>query len=259
MEMDLLFATTPQEKVRVWLQKYRVAPGEIMDVLCLLVKTPGHTTLIDAGWGTGPEHYYRGFLKENLELAGVPPGKIDSVIISHGHPDHIGGLTDDDNRLNYPNAHYYMLKKDWDFWNSNPDLSKINPQTAHTAMAYVRKNLPAIKGLVKPVEPDIEFLPGIRFLSATGHTPGQGVVLISSGKEQLLHCADLFHHPLQVAYPKLSMALDLVPEEGIETRTRLIKQVAAANLPIFACHFPFPGLGRLVPQGDTFAFEAMKP
>ena len=62
------------------------------EITCLLVDTGTQKILVDAGaGGLDPA---TGRLVENLADAGVAPSDIDMVILSHGHPDHVGGLVD---------------------------------------------------------------------------------------------------------------------------------------------------------------------
>ena len=68
----------------------------------LFVDTGKHKVLCDMGAGRlGPD---TGKLLKNLKLAGVQPEEIDTIFITHAHPDHIGGTLNDEGQPNYPNA-----------------------------------------------------------------------------------------------------------------------------------------------------------
>ena len=60
-------------------------------VAAFLIETPSRTYLIDAGTGPvmGPT---LGRFGDNLASLGVDPARVDMVLASHLHPDHIGGL-----------------------------------------------------------------------------------------------------------------------------------------------------------------------
>jgi len=57
-----------------------------------------------------------GKLVKNLPAAGIDLPDVDIAIVTHAHPDHIGGTLDDDGNLNFPIAIYFVSKIEWDFW-----------------------------------------------------------------------------------------------------------------------------------------------
>jgi glyoxylase-like metal-dependent hydrolase (beta-lactamase superfamily II) len=254
MELDFLFPNIPAKQLQELFNQYNIQPGETMDVMCLFIRTADHAILIDTGWGVGPQPNV-GKLVQNLQLEGIPCGEIDTIILSHAHPDHIGGITDAENRLSFPNARYIMCKKGWGFWTSEPDLTRFEKNIQQEMLASVQKNLIPIKDSLNLVDSDTEIMPGIEFISAPGHSPDHEVLVISSGTEQLLYSCDLFQHPLQMARPDWCTAFDLEPEQAIKTRTQIIHRITAANMLVFACHFPFPGLGHIVPKGDIYLWQ----
>ncbi|MDQ3041074.1 MAG: MBL fold metallo-hydrolase, partial [Acidobacteriota bacterium] len=103
-------------------------------------------------------------------------------MLTHGHPDQVGGLTDAAGNLNYPNAQYYMTKTEWEFWNNAPI-----PKGQELNFPVACKTLPVIKKRVTRIDYGQEILPGITVLAASGHTPGHLGLIIASGSETLLH------------------------------------------------------------------------
>jgi glyoxylase-like metal-dependent hydrolase (beta-lactamase superfamily II) len=257
MELEFLFSNVPIEKLKKLLNQYNVLPGRVFDVMCVVVKTGDHTILLDTGWGTSQKPD-EGKLIENLKLQGIQGGDIDTVILSHAHPDHIGGIIDEKNRLFYPQARYFMNKKGWEYWTSRPDLSCYPEMIQQMMPAAVQKNVIPIKDRLTLIDSGAEILPGIEYLSTPGHSPDHGVLIISSENEQLLYSSDLFQHPLQMACPDLCTGLDYKPEQAVASRTQMMQRAAADKMLVFACHFPFPGIGHIVPRGKTFQWQPVK-
>lgn len=254
MDLGSLFPQIKGKQMEQWLHQYHILPGEVMDVMCLLIRTGQHVVLIDTGWGTGKQPGW-GNLISILRTNGIQPEGIDAVIISHGHPDHIGGNTDDECKPLFPKARYIMLKKEWEFWASIPDLKQVDKLIQQEMHAYVRKNLMPIREQFTLVDEKTEILPGIKFIIAPGHTPYHCLFNISSGTEQLLYSSDLTHHPVQIARPDCSVFGDFNPEQSRRTRARIISQAAKTNVLVFTCHFPFPGLGHIIKKDGWLTWQ----
>jgi glyoxylase-like metal-dependent hydrolase (beta-lactamase superfamily II) len=244
----MFFSNVPQERLEKELQAQGLPTDTITGpYTCVLVSTGKHKVLLDTGaGGMAPS---TGELLRNLEQTGTDPSEIDVVILTHAHPDHIGGNVDSEGKPTFPNARYVMWKKEWDFWTSdNPDLSSINlPEEikAGLFLATVRHCLPPLRKQIDLIEKESDVVTGIRLLPAPGHTPGHAAVAISSGNDAVLHVADTVMHPMHLEHPDWQNVFDLVQDEAAETRRRILDRAAAERLKIMAYHFPFPTLGRV--------------
>jgi glyoxylase-like metal-dependent hydrolase (beta-lactamase superfamily II) len=234
-------------------------PAQI-DVMCLFIRTGEHSVLIDAGWGVGSEPN-AGKLVQNLQAEGIQCGEIDTIILSHGHPDHIGGITDAEGKLVFPNARYIMSKKEWEFWVSDPDLSQLDvPEESviTTLVAALRRNLTPIKDKLDLINGETRIMPGIDIIEAPGHTIGHIVPLISSGTEQLLCICDLVQQPLEFKRPDLYRSYDMVPEQALNARTQILSRFYKPNVLVFACHFSFPGLGHIIQKDGMWFWQPIE-
>ena len=255
----LLFANAPRERLVETLRRHNIQPEHwtewISPYICLLVNTDEHRVLIDTGAdGLGPN---TGKLLQTLQAEGIAPEDIDMVILTHCHPDHIGGNTLDEGKLAFPNARFAMWKDEWDFWTSEQAEQRLDEHLREVLVKFARDNLPPIQGQVDLFDRETEIVSGIRAVAAPGHTPGHMALEISSEGEQLLCISDAVLHPIHLEQPEWYAAVDFAPEQVVTTRRRLLGMAAARKALVLAFHFPFPGLGRVVQKGEGWQWQAM--
>ncbi|MBU1314407.1 MAG: MBL fold metallo-hydrolase [Alphaproteobacteria bacterium] len=222
----------------------------------LLIETGGRRVLIEAGAGTtmGPNG---GRIFANLAAIGLGPEDIDTIVISHTHPDHVGNLRTADGGKAFPRATVFLPRADWDFFvRTDPDLSYMPvPEEfrLHFAAA-IKSSLEPVMNDVELYEAGAEIVPGLTTIVAAGHTPGMATFLVHSGDDQLLLTADLAYHPVvNIDNPWLP-GPDRDKETALSSRRRIFDQAAADRIPVLGFHFPFPGLGRMLKTDGGYAW-----
>lgn len=213
---------------------------------CLLIETGRHVALVDTGAGTA--FPTTGAIEARLEMAGVRPRDIDAVVLTHAHPDHLGGSVDGRGKPRFPNAIHYVAGNERDFWTSiHPNLDGLCvPQEIRCWLEYsARRSLEALRHHLEPVENAMEILPGVHLLPAPGHTPGHLALLLDSGGQQLLNLGDAASHPLHLQHPDWQNGFDLDPAQATATRRALLERAVSEQMHVMAFHFPFPSIGRV--------------
>ena len=203
-----------------------------------------------------------GHLLENLRYMDIKADEIDTVIITHAHPDHIGGLVNPGSgKPAFPNARVVMWKEEWQFYMENADaLSSLNklargPVAEAVQLQYARQCLAPIKDHLALIDSEQEdIVPGIRYINAHGHSFMTGVV-VTSGKARLLHIADTAVHTVQLERPDWLYTSDLNREQAAASRRRLCEWAISNDALVASPHFPFPGLGRIQKGGQGYRWQ----
>jgi glyoxylase-like metal-dependent hydrolase (beta-lactamase superfamily II) len=208
----------------------------------LLVHAGDRVLLFDTGAGA----YFgdiAGELPTSMMAAGEKPASVTDIFISHAHGDHVGGLVTSTGALAFPKAVIHMSAPEWTW------LSGLTDDNAKIfGIRNVTVLVKAIKPKVAPFEPGADVLPGIvKAVELKGHTPGHSGYLVGSGADSVLVIGDAMHsYVVSVRKPSWPVAFDRDKQTGAATRVALVKHAAESGQRIYAEHFPFPGIGKIV-------------
>jgi glyoxylase-like metal-dependent hydrolase (beta-lactamase superfamily II) len=180
-----------------------------------------------------------GWLATGLAPAGIKPEEIDVVVLSHGHPDHVGGLMEAGKPL-FPKARYVMAAIEYDFWapegKHTGDLEKL--------AAVFRTNTKSIADKFTFLKPGDDVVAGIRAVEAFGHTPGHLNFHIESNGQTVYFWGDCAHHQVaSLMRPDWHCVFDIDKEQGATTRKRVYDMLATDRIPVIGYHMPFPSIG----------------
>jgi len=227
-------------------------------VTVVVVKNGGKTILCDSGTGGQVPVYTAGKLMTNMKAAGIDPAKIDAILVSHFHPDHIFGLMEKDtNKPVYANTEIIVSDVEYKFWTDPAVIDRL-PEARKGLARRIQAVFPTWKN-IRQVEGEPEVAPGIRFVSAPGHTPGHRAFHLSSGSSQLMISNDTAYTPaLVMAHPEWHGQYDQDANLAEASRRKLLDRVIADNMMICGYHFPFPGAGKVQKDGAGYALTLMK-
>ena len=251
-EVGLLFVNAPADELRQALEESTSSSGELdIPYTCLAVRAEGSWLLVDTGRGTsgGPGV---GKLVQNLRREGIDPADVETVILTHGHRDHIGGITDGEGQLVFPKARYIMGKEEWSFWTTGEKLIEMGWQGV---IPFMRSKLLPIEGNVELIDEEKELGAGVRVIPVAGHTPGHMVVAISSSGEELWSTGDALIHPVHLERLEWYTAFDLKPGQALGAKRWVLGEVSDRGAWVHAFHFPFPGIGRAIRVGEGWRWQ----
>jgi glyoxylase-like metal-dependent hydrolase (beta-lactamase superfamily II) len=237
--------------------EFRLAPPWLT-INCFLIQTGDRTVLVDSGFAGKTDQVGRA--AENLKAINVAPADVDTIVMTHMHPDHEAGLTDASGKPIFPKAELILHENELAFWKDNGAMARATPE-GQGDFHLARAALSAYGDRVRTVKTD-EVAPGVRAFPTPGHTPGHTAWLVESNGEALLIWGDIVHFPgMQFALPDTSVAYDIDPAAAAEARKTVLKFAAGEKLRVAGVHLDFPTFGHVVPNGAAYRFvpEVWRP
>lgn len=233
-DVHTIFGTnvSDEEFARVSAENFIPSDRSLFFFTPTVVRAGDETVLFDTGLSA------EGTLAA-LGAAGIEAGDVDVVVITHMHGDHIGGMTDADGQLTYPNARYVTGQVEFDHW------AGTDNETFGAKVRPFAERFSFIKG-------GDSVASGMTAIEAFGHTPGHMAYMLESGGKQLLLMVDTANHYVwSLAYPDWEVRFDIDKSMAADTRRKLLGMVAADRIPLVGYHMPFPGLGYVTADGPS--------
>lgn len=250
-----MFASNAKSEIGPYLETYGL-DGKTADIplQVMLIETEGVRVLIDTGMGDVTFHGSEedsGRLVRSLESIGLTPRDIDILILTHGHPDHVGGLSIAGERV-FETAQHFIPDVEFKFWTQSPARA---PAGLREMIEECRRHLLPVSHGIKSYEDGQEIAPGIFAVAAPGHTHGHFAIELRSRGQSLLHLVDTaVHYIAGLEHPNWTVGADLNKPLAVETRRRLLNRAVEERLLIAGYHFPFPGVGRVMRYGEGFRY-----
>lgn len=190
----------------------------------------------------------------SMRAAGLERRDVDLLIITHRHPDHLGGLTDATGVPRFPNARVLFPEAEQQFIQNDAAVAGL-PEMMRSFVAAARTKLAAYGDAVQLYADGAELAPGVTAHATPGHTPGHMAIVVESGAETLLLVGDAITYPaLFVSNPGWHVIFDGDGPRAAQTRLDLLSRAASSGARVLGTHFPFPSIGRIALRGPAFAY-----
>ncbi|CAG8999724.1 MAG: Hydroxyacylglutathione hydrolase [Candidatus Celerinatantimonas neptuna] len=216
---------------------------------CYLIQGKGQTILIDSG--AGGIKPWGGLLKDNLALMNITPLDIDTILLTHAHPDHIGGLLLPSEKPVFPNAKLMLHQNELAYWTSDQQMEQAS-ERAQGNFAIARKVFSEYSNQLQAFN-STDILPEIKAIPLPGHTPGHTGYMIESEGQKLLIWGDIVHFPyIQIVHPDVAIAFDCDQSIARLTRANVLKMASSAHLLIGGMHLGTSGFAYISEEENKF-------
>ena len=250
--LEVLQNITPEEAASMLRAAFKPVPRRT-SVNCFVIESAGRVALLETGSGTylAPT---AGALLRNMAAAGFDPASVETILLTHMHPDHSAGLTNrETGERHFPNAELRAHENEFRYWFDDAEMAKATERERALYFGCTREQVSPYRDRYNPFTGG-EVFPGVTVVPLHGHTPGHCGYLVQSGNEQLLIWGDIVHVPdIQVPRPEVTIAFDADPVAAAATRRKIFDQVATDRLLVAGMHIHFPGFANLTRHNNDFS------
>lgn len=252
-DVNVLTNITEEEARKILADNFR--PARRTSVNCFLIFSGDRIALVDTGCGPYMSGT-AGLLFDNLAAMNVSPEDIDTILLTHLHPDHAGGLSViETGEKRFPNAEVVLHEKEFKHWHDAGEQSRaqgIQPFFFGPA----QQQLAPYKDDAMRLFSSGEVFPGVHAVECPGHTPGHCSFLIESGAEQVIIWGDTIHvQEIQIPHPNVGVAFDAEQKLAAATREKLFDRIASDQILTAGMHIHFPAFGRIKTDGKHFQIK----
>jgi glyoxylase-like metal-dependent hydrolase (beta-lactamase superfamily II) len=248
--MAVIQNIAPEEAAQMLRDAFRPVPRRT-SVNTFLIQSAGRVALVDTGCGTSMAAT-AGRLPTNMAAMGLDPAEVDTVLLTHMHPDHSNGLADAEGRALFPKAELVLHEAERAYWHDDAAMARAD-EAGRLRNFQAARDQAAPYGSRTRTFTGGEVFPGVTAMHFPGHTPGHTGYMIASGGDSLLIWGDIIHVPeIQVPRPEVTMAFDVDPAQAEATRRRVFDMVAADGQAIAGMHVHFPGQAHMVRRGTGY-------
>jgi glyoxylase-like metal-dependent hydrolase (beta-lactamase superfamily II) len=227
----------------------------------LLIRVEGRNILVDAGVGRKePEPFREMFalggetdIVTSLSEQGLAPQDIDTVVLTHLHFDHAGGITrragDGEVVPVFPKARHIVQRA---------ELDDAEHPTSRSRASYLPENWVPVReaGLLDVVEGEVEVASGVRTVLMKGHVRSLTGVRVESGDECAFYPTDNMPTAAHIPAPWV-MGYDLYPLDTLSFKESFLPRAVDEECVVFFEHDPRVGAARILRDGKRWAVEEL--
>ena len=180
-----------------------------------------------------------GNIPSQLAENGVNPEDVKTILLTHLHGDHYGGLVNAEGKATFPNAQVYVSKPEYDYW-----VNELKNDGVISALKLYRLNQFAFGD---------EVVPGVRAIDTSGHTPGHVSFLVEHDGGKIIIAGDIMHfQTIQLPHPEVAVKYDVDPVKAVQSRKFLLDYAARKHIAVAGMHIMLPGVLDITKSGEGY-------